>query len=80
MKTDYLNLPIPPVIVESVTIITPNLKNSTHLLIKVNSRFWWLSEMLALLILTAVKGKPVDFGIQPQKVSYHNSIKVFVGA
>lgn len=80
MKIDYLNLPISPVIMQSVAIITPNLKNSTHLLIKVNSCFWWLSEMLAFLILTAMRGKPVDFGIQPQKASYHNSIMVFAGA
>lgn len=39
MKIDYLKLPIPPVIMESLTIITPNLKNSIHPLIKVNSCF-----------------------------------------
>lgn len=39
MKIDYLNLPMPPVIMESVPITTSNLKNSTHLLIKVNSWF-----------------------------------------
>lgn len=80
MKIDYLNLPIPPMLIESVTIITPNLKNYTHLFIKVNSCFWWLSEMLAFLTLTTLKGKPVDFGIQPQKASYCNSIMVFAGA
>lgn len=80
MKIDYLNLPIPPMLMESVTIITPNLKNYTHLFIKVNSCFWWLSEILAFLTLTTVKGKPVDFGIQPQKASYCNSIMVFAGA
>lgn len=79
MKIDYLNLPMPPVIMDSVPITTSNLKNSTHLLIKVNSCFWWLSEILAFLILRTAKGKPVDFGIQPQNVSYHNSIMVFVG-
>lgn len=77
MKIDYLNLPIPSVIVESLTIITPNLKNSIHPLIKVNPCFWWLSEMLAFLILTTVRGKPVDFGIQPQKASYRNKLMVF---
>lgn len=79
MKIDYLNLPIPPVIMESLTIITPNLKNSIHPLIKVSSCFWWLSEMLAFLILTTVRGKPVDFGIQPQKASYHNNFVVLAG-
>lgn len=77
MKIDYLNFPIPPVIMESLTIITPNLKNSIHPLIKVNSCFWWLSEMLAFLILTTLRGKPVDFGTQPQKASYHNNFMVF---
>lgn len=79
MKIDYLNLPIPPVIMESLTIITPNLKNSIHPLIKVSSCFWWLSEMLAFLILTTVRGKPVDFGIQPQKASYRNNFVVLAG-
>lgn len=79
MKIDYLKLPIPPVIMESLTIITPNLKNSIHPLIKVNSCFWWLSEMLAFLILTPARGKPVDFGIQPQKASYRNNFMVFAG-
>lgn len=79
MKIDYLNFPIPPVITESLPIITPNLKNSIHPPIKVNSCFWWLSEMLAFLILTTVRGKPVDFGIQPQKASYRNNFMVFAG-
>lgn len=36
MMTDHLKLPITPVIMESVPVTTPNLKNSTHLLIKIS--------------------------------------------